>query len=501
MNQQTDPQTYAGLQGKVMRFLNLFSWKLFLLIVFLSTFKFLLFKYFSEAPALLSADFIIVILLISLFFGRFRAICIFIFTTGYFLIFIALTFINFFHFTWKSFVNSLQFYQQLDLTKYFLLLLVIIVVVFALYFIPKIFFKKVIIRYKLPDILLWVVVLSAAFYIQKKYLFHYTTFIIYVSNDHTQASRIFNLVDKGDINTLIEEDKLFAFTFHSKDSLASFSATMHGPAAFEKYAAQSKGTIQLNILLESLGKFNEGPGQNLFRDSINQWLAPTNYELIYDTVPFKGSTVDGELRELFDLRGDYNLIIESGKEFNSIFKEKEKEGFSTYSVSSSSGKVFSDRDLYKIAGCDSSFFKEDLINLPNFNSATDLGRESSFIGVRDEFTFDFMMKKMDASKARKQFWYFLTINTHLPFTLNANDKASEAYKTFKSKFAPAYTNNVSEQTFKFIQELKYFITVAMQHNVSSITMVGDHSPPYFAAADRKFYSQELVPVYFIRKKN
>ncbi len=301
---------------------------------------------------------------------------------------------------------------------------------------------------------------------------------------------------------MIEEDRMFAYTFHSKDSLTSYSDFANGVSAFEKYPAalHLSGNIQVCMLLESLGKFNGGPGENLLKDSISKWIGP-DYMLVCDSVKFKGSTVDGELRELFNLCGDYNKIIESDAAFNSIFKEKKKEGFLTYSVSSSSGKVFSDRLLYQKGGCDSSFFREDHINLPGFNSNTDIDKESAFSGVRDEFSYDFMLKKMDAVKDKKQFWYFLTINTHLPFTLNKNDKDSPEYTSFRNALSKVYSEDVCEHTFKFVQQLRYFVTQAVKHNVSSMVMAGDHSPPYFAASDRAVYSQEYVPVYVIYKKN
>lgn len=470
--------------------------RLFLFIVAMSVLKFLIFRMFSENVALFSVDFIAGNLLVATLTGRYRKGVLFFFNSLFFLVFIILSFSSFFHFSIRSLLDSLKFYKQINLVKYigtFVLLAAALLTIGGLIkFILKGNRKKASLH-TVPFYLSFL----ALIYILQSVVF--TDRSKFTNISHTSYKKTFYLFDKGDIVTMVLEDKSFAFGFGLKNKVVPLVGDKR--SAFASHSVPESKS-QIFALIESLGKFNGGAWQTMYADSMQKWVSGKGYELVVDSVPFEGATVDGELRELFSLKGDYNTLLNTNKEYPTLFSDLKQKGYKTYSVSSSSGKVFSDRLIYGKAGCEKSIFKEDMVALPDFDADKYINQESAFSGVKDEYSFDYLLSSVfTKGDTAKKAAYFLTINSHLPFTLNETVAKSAEFKAFKARYEKDYDNEVLEHAYKLLTELRYFVQKSMENNIDNVVFVGDHSPPFFKPSQRAYFSQTHVPVYVLRKKS
>jgi hypothetical protein len=467
---------------------------LFFFIIGISILKYFTFRSFDDTVALFSIDFMLANLLIGTFVPRRRKLALFLFNTIYFLLFIALTFSNFFHFSLRSLLDSLKFYQQVNLSQYVGTFILLGAALLMLGLLIRFVLGK---NRRKPSIasIPFYVLFFALLYLFQKTLF--TDYSKYTNLSHTDFKKTFYLFNKGDLTTMILADEKFAFGFSMKNKIEPLAGDKR--SAFMKHSAPYKRS-QLFIVVESLGKFTDGSFKTIFTDSISRWIEQSGYALVVDSVAFQGATIDGELRELFSVRGDYNLILNSDSSYYSLFKALRQNRFKTFSVSSSSGKVFSDRILYNKAGCEHSVFKEELLALPQFDKEKHTNNESAFSGVNDEFSFDYLLASIFSVKdIVKKAAYFLTINTHLPFTLDSKVKAASEFQAFQQKYKQEYDSEVIEHTYKLLQQMRYFIKGSLRQGIENVVLVGDHSPPFFDAAQRVHYSQTQVPVYVIRK--
>lgn len=247
---------------------------------------------------------------------------------------------------------------------------------------------------------------------------------------------------------------------------------------------------QLIIIMESWGlPKNENDWGKLKRIVMNR-ASSHSWNFDFGTTKFDGSTVHSELRELFSATGDYRYLLnrDSAKSLQSIFDLKKKQGYTTYSIHSFSGRMFQRGIWWKNIGIDSAYFLEDIIHRKKLDN-NQLNYTTPFPSLNDEEAFLFVGSLPDP----KKFAYFLTVNTHLPFNMKTpNENIQEQWNSNLSDEARNQLNRI-------VELLTFFTQKSANGDWSTILIVGDHMPPFSNKNDREFYSSKKVPYLILSR--
>lgn len=239
---------------------------------------------------------------------------------------------------------------------------------------------------------------------------------------------------------------------------------------FDKSAESHHRKKILFIVNESWGVTNNPIIQQ-------KMLSPIyKYKNNYDTVEsgsfiFNGATVSGELRELCQKNATVMDIEKVGdEEFNNCLPDKlNQQGYDTYSMHGASGSLYNRMHWYPLAGFKHTLFKEDL------KDARDC---VSFSGKCDYDLFEPIATIM--SENDKVMLYWLTLNTHAPYTdrLFIDDFDCKQY-SIKPNSESCF--NLKQQ-YQFFNRLSEYVQDTRMKGVK-IYIVGDHAPPIMSLKD------------------
>ena len=246
----------------------------------------------------------------------------------------------------------------------------------------------------------------------------------------------------------------------------------------------------LFIVVESWGVPHD---KALLDKQISPFLDSKSLKLISrDSVDFLGSTVSGEMRELCGLYvnsiGLSDLQMNSAKCLPSQFQE---EGYIVNAYHAASGSMYDRNKWYQTIG-----FKH-----PNFfmEKNWDIKRCYSFPGWCDIELLDFIWDEIP--KGNKTFSYWLTLNSHFPYSERDISQKSIKDITLCSELnigdldAPVCRNFIlNRQLFRAIAEKSERTPI---HNLT-IVLVGDHMPIFIEEKDKNLFSKEKVPMIILK---
>ena len=264
--------------------------------------------------------------------------------------------------------------------------------------------------------------------------------------------------------------------------------------AFKEYKSDDTSN-QMLLIVESFGLINDSLKREQFQKDISDVFASMNWKTTWGKTLFTGSTTRAELRELLNCVGDYRYFINSKqtKNFMSIFQIKKKQGYNIKAIHSYKANMFERATWWKNIGADEVFFSEDILLANNFKNK--LNSESPFISVNDEDAFDFIQSK--TVKSGKQFAYFLTVNSHLPFKGKLNKPNFSKY--FDIDKETDFSEEAKNQNKKIMSFLVYVASHLDHNKFQKVLIVGDHMPPFVKKDDRAFYNNKFVPYCIITR--
>jgi hypothetical protein len=263
---------------------------------------------------------------------------------------------------------------------------------------------------------------------------------------------------------------------------------------FKEYKLDSTSD-QMLMIVESLGLINDSLKREEFQKDISSVFEAKNWKISWGKTHFTGSTTLAELRELLNCVGDYRYFIkpEQAKNFKSIFQIKKQQGYHTNAIHSYRANMFERATWWKNINADEVFFSEDVQVETNFQSK--LNYESPFISLNDEDAFDFIQSKT-ATKG-KQFVYFLTENSHLPFKGTSNKTTASHFFDINKE---ANLSEEAKNQSKRIRDLLIHVATNLDPNkFQKLLIVGDHMPPFVKKNDRLFYNDKFVPYCIITR--
>ncbi len=253
---------------------------------------------------------------------------------------------------------------------------------------------------------------------------------------------------------------------------------------------------EIVIIVESWGLIKDSLIRNKVRQIINDKISENGFNYEWGKTRFNGSTNSAELKQFLNIKGEYQYYINHsslGSGDTSIFNFKKTQGYHNAGFHSYTGKMFARESWWPNIGMQDVYFRDNYI-MEHLNEPNSIQGDAPFPAIKDELMFDYLLTKTKGPQ--KEFTYFLTVNSHLPF----RHKTALLY--------PALTNEMNgleiseeakNQLLLIYNQLAYFIEKLAKSKFKKIIIMGDHMPPFMNIKDRYFYSSKLVPYLYLSK--
>lgn len=244
----------------------------------------------------------------------------------------------------------------------------------------------------------------------------------------------------------------------------------------------------LFIINESWGKtFDQELEQEVLKSIIYQRDRMDRFEI--GEIPFVGATVDGELRELCQLKVSSFNLRALGNTFNTCLPNKLiKQNYKTFGLHGANSIIYDRMNWYPRIGLQNTIFFENLTH-PSLCY--------SFSGACDNKLFSHVKTTFSENKDNKVFYYWLTLNTHYPYDLRDLNKKRFNCLNHDIPVDTEECRNLTLQT-QYFDNLAKLIGLDYFKGVEVI-VVGDHAPPIFKPMVNKNIFKENT-VSFIRLK-
>ncbi|AWM79002.1 hypothetical protein DKL61_00735 [Gammaproteobacteria bacterium ESL0073] len=235
-------------------------------------------------------------------------------------------------------------------------------------------------------------------------------------------------------------------------------------------ALKNKKLLNKKLLLIVVESWGQPLDSNIQEDILKNVKAKSN-ELEYfhqGSMPFRGFTVEGELRELCQLHPETVDLYQIKTGFqNCLPHQLNTLGYQTTSFHGGGSTIYGRKEWYPKAGFKMDLFQEDF-KLPNKCIAFDGACDWDIIPfIKQSFTQD-----------KKLFNYWLTLTSHYSYYTKDIHNTRFNCKTHNLSDGDA-CHNFMLQTQLF-DDIANLISSPEMHGVEVI-IVGDHPPPLFKA--------------------
>lgn len=256
---------------------------------------------------------------------------------------------------------------------------------------------------------------------------------------------------------------------------------------FENLSQENLPHHIVYIVVESLGEFQETAANQLQWRAFDGIKQSGRYTVHQGTVPYKGSTVPGEMREL--CRRQINTVHPNPQHIvqdECLVGQLQALGYHTSAIHGFSSAFFNRFEWYPILGFDDILFIEDV----DTKLSEQLRCGSTFKGACDTHLVDLVHEKILQAPHEKTFIYWLTLNTHLPVAMleNSTLDCQQSLSTQQYSDVCALVTQ-HDQLFSEIAKL----TQDPQLPPTLFVLVGDHAPPYLPLNRRNLFVPLQVP--------
>jgi hypothetical protein len=273
-------------------------------------------------------------------------------------------------------------------------------------------------------------------------------------------------------------------------STAKRNIELLGSAA-KKIFIEAPGSGQVKkealILVESWGLLADSSLQHEVMQPLSELSKQNLYTIKEGTTSYKYLTQAGEFRELTGYVFHYYQVKDSWVKENSLLVKKQQQGYHVVGIHGNTGQFYRRQMIWPILGVQEMHFSEDFAkqNMPLCGSY-------EFKGVCDTAINTWLLNTMNRQPNRKEFYYWVTLNTHLPL-IEVHD---EGYTKFAQKWKQrGITENILQMAYQHQMLFKDLAGKLSKPGSSKahILLVGDHAPPFIDPADRKLLNDHLVP--------
>lgn len=249
------------------------------------------------------------------------------------------------------------------------------------------------------------------------------------------------------------------------------------------------------VVVESLGQPIDSRWQQLVRRPFENEEIRERYEVEFGEVPFSGATVPAEFRELCGVVSGITERPTNEVKENCLPERLRAAGFTTNFLHGFSSAMFSRSEWIPELGFQRAMFHAELRGA----GLSDCG--GSFRGTCDQDAAAWIGEQLAANPQGSQFFYLLTVNSHLPIQFDAESSRTLACGTPKA----IVEDEASCDLIALVVRAENGVArLALRSGLpqTEFVIVGDHAPPFLTRSRRELFSQTHVPfIRLIPRKN
>jgi hypothetical protein len=274
---------------------------------------------------------------------------------------------------------------------------------------------------------------------------------------------------------------------HGTDGGGMNSASSYAIAFLNRAGAVKSPDVVL-IVVESWGLPSDAHFAQALNAPYDDPRIARKYDVSYGAVPFGGSTVSGEARELCNSSMGFHILLASPELLHgclpAMFHARNYENLSIHGYV---GSMFQRRSWYPKIGFDQSWFGSDLnkLKLPDCDGVFPGTCDAAIAGwIGSSLLF------VDTGKPR--FIYWVTLNSHLPVPAHPNladDGVCSTLPSLRDSVPLCSWFRLVRNVHQSIQQLA--LGPSARHTV--FVVVGDHAPPFADPQLRQNFSATDVP--------
>lgn len=243
----------------------------------------------------------------------------------------------------------------------------------------------------------------------------------------------------------------------------------------------------VTVIVESWGVAND---PRLREALVAPYSAPgiaQRYRIVQGVVPFYGSTIPGEARELCGNSFGFHLLNASPAELQGCLPDTLNSlGYHTLAVHGMSGNIFSRSIWYRRIGFDEIRFHRQFRSqgLPDCPGA--------FTGTCDAAIAAWIGRRLEATARTPQFVHWMTLNSHLPVPVPPQVRNPPPC-TSANSLTPGTALCSWFQLVENVNASVSKVALMPLARPTIFVVVGDHAPPFGSSALRDQFSQTDVP--------
>ena len=240
------------------------------------------------------------------------------------------------------------------------------------------------------------------------------------------------------------------------------------------------------VLVESWGQ----PEDRLLRAVLMApYLDPAlvrRYQVIQGEVPFHGSTIAAEARELCGEDLGFKILSVAAPDLAHCLPAQLKSlGYHEIAAHGNSGKLFRRIEWYSRIGFDEKWFREEFhkLHFPDCRGA--------FLGDCDAAIAQWIGTRISVPGKQPEFVHWVTLNSHLPLPAPSSTDELPCSAVGRVSADPSLCSWA--QIIARVH--RSMATVAMQNHPRQtiFVLVGDHAPPFGEPALRSLFAPGVVP--------
>ena len=274
---------------------------------------------------------------------------------------------------------------------------------------------------------------------------------------------------------------------HGTDGGGMNSAFSHAMAFLNQPDAVKSPDVVL-IVVESWGLPLDDHLAQALNAPYDDPAVAHKYDVSFGAVPFGGSTVPGEARELCHSRMGFELLVASPEALHgclpALFHAR---NYDNLAVHGYFGSMFQRKTWYPKIGFDQIWFLKDLdkMGLPECDGA--------FPGTCDAAIAGWIgssLLSVDTGKTR--FIYWVTLNSHLPVPVHPNltdDGVCSTQPLLRDSLPTCSWFRLVRNVHRSVQQL----ALSPSARPTVFVVVGDHAPPFADPKLRRNFSATDVP--------